>query len=410
MGLPIWIIKVPDHYHGPMSFRKPTNPDSHRSFDDSVYAAMREAAQCAIERGIGEERIGALLGDALAEALRELSPKIADAIVETSPKMMRWHRSRVDRFHRNLMRRWRKGLDLFYCVLNGAEELGADYNERARAAIEKESDTTSEVLTGIHARACRVGHEVHHLLSGGYPMGALARCRTLHELAVTAILISDFGRKPEHQDLARRFLDHTAVLVYRDAQTYQESCATLGYEPYSDAEIARMKEERDAALELYGVDFKRDYGWAAKLHPNPNFRELQKLAKLSHLRAHYQWASHEVHSDPKGWALNIYSRGAVSYMSTGSVNTGLVDPAHLALISLHQCTVATVTNSSDLVSLRDLVGLAAMQILVDRAGVELLESQQAVDESEERIQRRAESRVWRRLYRLPIVGSRLLRG
>lgn len=75
----------------------------------------------------------------------------------------------------------------------------------------EKQDYLFEALTGLHARACRVAVEIHHLLAGGFPMGALARCRTLHEIAVTMMILADFGCMDEHPDLAERFLLHEDI-------------------------------------------------------------------------------------------------------------------------------------------------------------------------------------------------------
>jgi len=382
------------------SFRRSRN--DRRSFDEVIFEVLEEGILQALQRGLDEDAAAALAGNALNAAVEEAATGLADALIESGPRMLRDRRKEAARFERRLAGRWGAGLDLFYYVLTAAEEMGSGYNERARDAIERGGDTASEVLTGLHARACRVAREVHHLLIGGYGMGGLARCRTLHELAVTAAVISKFSREPAHSDLAQRFLAHTAVTVYLDAVSFQENCVTLGYEPYSDAEMDEFKKRYDAAMQTYGPVFKKDYGWAATLDPNPNFRTLEKLAQVSHLRSHYRWASHEVHSDAKGWALNRNTRGKVTYMATGPMNTGLADPGHLALISLLQCTTATLMNNPDLVSPQDMLGLGALMKMIDRAGERLGESQQAVDAAEARYQRRAESRAWRLVFRIPI--------
>src|SRR6266540_2224465 len=130
-------------------------------------------------------------------------------------------------------------------------------------------------------------------------MGALARSRTLHEIAVTAMLVADYGRRPEHSDVAERFLNHQVVATYKDALVYQEHCETLGYEPFTDADVALMKAEFDRCVARYGPAYKEQYGWAVGLAgPRaPRFRDLERLAQVSHLRGHYSWASQEVHSD-----------------------------------------------------------------------------------------------------------------
>lgn len=190
-----------------------------------------------------------------------------------------------------------------------------------------------DALLGLHARACRTALEVYHLLTDGLPKGALARARTLHEIAVTAMVIADYGRRSEHRDLADRFLDHEAVATYKDALNYQLNCETLGYEPFSDEEMAEMKAGRDAVVAKYGSAYKEQYGWAAGLDKPtaPTFGDLEKLAKLSHLRSHYSWASHEVHSDAKGSFLNESIWGETIYRETSYSDDGLADPGHMAL-------------------------------------------------------------------------------
>ena len=91
------------------------------------------------------------------------------------------------------------------------------------------------------------------------------------------------------------------------------------------------------------------------------------MANLSHLRGHYKWASHEVHADAKGWAMNEFQAHGVRYRATGRMNTGLADPGHLALISLHQCLVSLLL-STDEPSPWNLLACMTIQPLVDDAG------------------------------------------
>ena len=74
-------------------------------------------------------------------------------------------------------------------------------------------------------------------------MGALARSRTMHELAVNALVIADWSKRVGHTDLPQRFLDHEVIANYRDALVYQTNCDRLGFEPQlfqvSDEQLAR---------------------------------------------------------------------------------------------------------------------------------------------------------------------------
>jgi len=220
-------------------------------------------------------------------------------------------------------------------------------------------------------------------------------------LAVTSIVIGEQGRNPVHSDLAERFLLHEVVMGYKDALVYQENCKTLDYEPFNDADMAEMKHGHDDLIERYGAPFGKPYGWARGLDgPDPTFRDLERLAELTHLRGHYRWASHEVHSDAKGSALNVYKRGEITYQSSGMTNTGLAEPGHLALISLHQCTVYLLTRGTASISPRDLLALSAMQALVDRSGEALGAAQTSIDQAEYRLQESQASRRFRVLRRL----------
>lgn len=218
----------------------------------------------------------------------------------------------------------------------------------------------------------------------------------LHELAVNAIVIDDYGKPDgEHPDLAERYILHRGVLNWSDAQTYQSNSAITGYEPFTDDEMDAMRDEHKDLVARYGTDYKGPYGWAARLVPGgrPNFRDLESLANVSFLRGHYQWASHEVHADAKGWALNVFEVNDTLFRATGPLDMGFADPGHLALISLHQCLTALVFSGEE-ISPSDILSCMAIQRLVDDAGDEFAKASDAVTEhyarTEAREHRRAE--------------------
>jgi hypothetical protein len=352
-----------------------------KDFDESIFEVLLKAMNRALESGRTVEEAGEIAGEALQIALDESAPRVARTLVRTSPRMLRRYRSHQRRFERR--KQWGRALDLFFIVVGCSEEVGREFDDRHTSAAVARQDFTFEALTGLHARACRVAQEVHHLLAGGYPLGALARCRTLHELAVTAMVIAEFGGDGGVEDLPRRFLEHRAVMAYKDDLVYQANCQVLGYEPFSDDDMAEMKAERDALVQRYGSTYVQQYGWASGLAGRrPTFMDLERLAEVSHLRGHYRWASHEVHSDAAGWAFNVYEHGGVSYKSTGVVNVGLADPGHMALISLHQSTVSLLLSAED-PSPRDMLALKTMQLLVDKAGEAFLEGERATAAADE---------------------------
>lgn len=338
-------------------------------FDASIFQMLLDGGEALAKAGVSVDDAAQSMSGVLESGLAAVTPEIVAQLIKTTPDMVAAHRRENRAYERRLRKHWGAALDRFYSVAVAAEEAAATFDVKRSAQVEGEN-FQFEALTGIMARACRTAFEVHHLLSGGFPLGALARCRTLHELAVYAIVINDRGKPDgEHPDLGERYVLHRGVFTWKDAVTYQEHYLTLGDEPFSEDELADMKQEHDALVARYGTNYKEPYGWAAGLVPSgrPKFDSLESLANLSHLRGHYKWASHEVHADAKGWAMNEFQAHGVRYRATGRMNTGLADPGHLALISLHQCLVSLLL-STDEPSPWNLLACMTIQPLVDDAG------------------------------------------
>lgn len=368
-----------------------------------MYAAMYEGMQRLVEAGASAETAGQTAVTALRDALTELAPGVVDDLVQAAPRMLRGRRRDHRRMRRRIRSQWGSALDVFTMVLVSAEESGQVFDRQHRPPDGEWFDPLPDALLGLHARACRAALEVHHLLSDGLPKAALARSRTLHEIAVCAMVLADFGRRPEHAGLAERFLQHATVSTYKDAVTYQERCEVLGYEPFTDDEMAEMKAERDDAIARYGSAFKEPYGWAAGLeHPGaPTFRDLERLAEVSHLRSHYVWATHEVHSDAKGWAQNVSEWGDTLYRETSYSNESLADPGQMALISLQQSTVSLLFSPDDVAPM-SLFAAVVMSRLVDKACDAFADAEHRVARANQRLQRhqsrsRQMRRTWRRL-------------
>ncbi len=196
-------------------------------------------------------------------------------------------------------------------------------------------------------------------------MAALARCRTLHEIAVIMLVLTEFGETTEHADLAERFDLHEAVLTAKDARTYQRHCEELGGEPLADEEITELEQARQELLTRFGTDYKESYGWASGVGGlrRPNFAQLEKLVKVAHLRGHYSWASHEIHADARGDQLNVFERGDVLHRQTGPMPSDLAEPATWAPASLELC-MQTLLYSTDDVSPLEMLGTKALRHLI----------------------------------------------
>src|SRR6266540_5951679 len=191
---------------------------------DDIFDTMAPGVHEIMQQGVSLEQALELALPALHKALDDVTPQVARDLVRRAPRILRHHERANRRFKRRLRRQWGRSLDRFYAIVVFAEEIGRElYGIHLQEADDEEFDPVFEALIGLYARACRVAREVHHLLSGGFPFGALARSRTLHELAVITIVIADYGREDEHADLADRFIQHAWIARYRDAKLYQES-------------------------------------------------------------------------------------------------------------------------------------------------------------------------------------------
>jgi hypothetical protein len=360
-----------------------------------------------LDAGESMETATQWMQDQLQQELTDSSPRIMAAeLMHSAPRMLRERRRTHKRVRRQIRRHWGEALALFMVVLECVLAMGTRFDKEHRPPDGEWFDPVYDALLGLHARACRTALEVYHLLSDGLPKGALARTRTLHELAVTAIIISDYGRRSDHASLAERFLDHDVVAAYKDAVNYQENYETLGYERLSDKAMAEITAAFDAAVKKYGNAYKEQYGWAAGLEraSAPNFRELERLASLSHLRSHYTWASHEVHSDARGLTFNLSEWGETIYRETGYSNDGLNDPGDLALISLQQSTVSLLLSPEDDTPLQSMAEAGAMSVLVNRAGDAFEAAQNAVEAHDAKQQQRQPHRA-----QLIALGQRLTR-
>jgi len=330
------------------------------------------------------ERATKLYEDAMSRATGQLErdelgsrlERTYDSIVENSkdvlhrsledraPQMLKdWRRTRK-KFEKNVLKRWGKAFDALHIVYVIAYEMGEQFNREQRPLAAMDRDMVFEALVGLHTRACLATSEAMALLRSGHPSGAMARWRTIHECAVVASIIGDNGRKEPFSDLAERYLLHDTIQNERDARSYQANHESLGVEPLSDEELTDMKEAVDELVTRFGATYKENYGWARPLFPEfpkrrqVQFRDLEDLAHLDHVRPYYGRANHDIHADSKGARLNRIEFEGTQMLLAGPIASGLTDPGQWTATSLYQVTVSLIllgrpqiTDASDVPSL-----------------------------------------------------------
>jgi len=279
-------------------------------------------------------------------------------------------------FERRLLASWKVPLDLLELHVNIALELGTGFNEQHQKAVKLKRPLLIEVLTRLHARACQVASEILTLLKSGFSDGAMARWRTLHEIAVTALFIEKHGEK-----MAKSYLCYEAIESYKGALQYQKYCKRLGYESFSPVEMKTMADARSNAINEFSKSFGETYGWAASVLKNFNrsFAQIEENIGLNHLRPYYKMASQNIHADPTGVNHRLGLNGE-RFLLAGPSNMGLADPGHSTAISLLQVTSCLLLLQP---TLDNIVLAKVMMSLSDEIGIAFLRAHKEIEAREQ---------------------------
>ena len=238
---------------------------------------------------------------AIENTTQEVLGNISDSLLRNwkskAPSLIKKQHKQQAGFNKVLNKKWGTPLDLLEILLGVSLQTGSDFNEYYRPQAVEENDFIFEVLTQLHARGCQVGREALLLLRNGYADGAHARWRTLHEISVDALFISNNG-----QDVAEKYLLHSTISEYRIAVEYEKHHSQINYAPPEQNELDELKNRRDELLNRFGKEYKRDYGWASETVGGkaPTFAKLEEFVGLDYMRPFYKLANINVHSGSKG--------------------------------------------------------------------------------------------------------------
>ncbi len=277
----------------------------------------------------------------IPEMASDIGELITARLKKDSRSMLRRRRSDQRKYEAYIRRYWLSALDLLETMIVIATESGCDFNNELRSQDRKGRESLVEAMTRLHARACQVASEVLALLRTGHADGAHARWRCLHEIVVVLFFIARNG-----DDTAERYLLHDSIESYKAALIYQKNAARLGYDPFSEEELAEFKAHRDTLVTRFGEEFAGEYGWAISgtRKTRPVFRDIEECVEMGHMRHFYKMASHNVHANPKGvfLKLGVFEEGPDILLAGPSV-LGLADAGQGTAISICQATAALLT-------------------------------------------------------------------
>jgi hypothetical protein len=164
----------------------------------------------------------------LPETIHSLADELAVNIKgDLDAKWARQERRRekdLAKFRNRLEERWHSPLSRLRQLIVVVTETGEGINHRLRSQAAS-APFTHEVQTRLHARACQIANEVLALLTSGFADGAMARWRTLHEVAVTSMFIG------KDDVLAERYRLHEVTESLRAARLHMKHAERLGIEP-----------------------------------------------------------------------------------------------------------------------------------------------------------------------------------
>ncbi|MFG1416966.1 DUF5677 domain-containing protein [Xanthobacter sp. V0B-10] len=292
----------------------------------------------------------------------------------------------MDQFRFNLQARWGKGFDALRMLIELSRDIGADFHRRARRSRSHRRAHLNKALSHLHVRAIQIASEIMVLMENGYADGAMARWRTLHEVACVAMVLNSGG-----EALAERYLAHEIVEAKKGLGQYQQCHAPLGYAPFAKRAAARIERDYADAIHRYGKEFGGDYGWvAAHLgNPKPNFSNIEDAAGRAMMRSHYKMASHNVHASTKGIAHRLGSLDRRFATIAGASNVGFVEPGQNLALSLLHITMLLLPTSWTLDKIAHLTALNKLHARIPRA---LAQSERAIERDEKKIREAAVAR------------------
>jgi Family of unknown function (DUF5677) len=309
----------------------------------SPRAARRKRVDITINYSDLEELIRGLerfYDEQLPALLPSMAGKIAKNVLKNLksqwPNESSLQETDILEFRKRMEGRWGKPLGQLRMLLTMSREWCQEINVRESRRKKHKNSRSRKLLIRLLVRACQVADEILCLLENGFADGAMARWRTLHEIAVVAAIILQYG-----DEIAESYIDHQAVESKRAMDKYIACSPQLGYRPMTPLMQAKITKAHEKVITKYGKNFHSDYGWAAYhlKKERPTFTHLEEAAGRDEMRAHYQMGNDNVHAGIKSMYVRLGLSGDYEGLLAGRSNAGLTEPGQNAAHTLTQLAV-----------------------------------------------------------------------
>jgi hypothetical protein len=332
-----------------------------RSLHDGLLAELQRVVDEAAASGkaLTGDELEAIGQEAVDATVPELVERITQDVIAREAVTGPADRARRDAFREALRTVWGEALDSLELLIGFHYETGRAALDELGDGGRMPDDARLQALFRLHARSCRTANEILVLLEAGHADGAIARCRTLHEIAVVASVLS--RGEPA---LAERYADHAAVRTLGGMRELATHHAALGWEPIPEAEMQAATARVEELVRRHGgKPFRGQYGWAEGEVPPADggrvtFHDLERAAGLAHFQVFVNVASASVHAGQQGFHSFGFPLGAAEVLYAGGSTSGLADPGQHAALSLGQVAGALALHLTTL-DLQVMIGVLA---------------------------------------------------
>jgi hypothetical protein len=293
---------------------------------------------------------------AISQAVPDALAAVADLICEQMSLNAREHASVLIQAHARRSVEVGKIWGEAFCQLDFLRNIVLEWSSEAYVLCcgPFSNPNTRIALDRLAGRTYEIVGEIVTLARAGYADGALARWRSLHEICVIAIFLSQ-----RSDSCALMYMAHQQVEELKLLEVARAGSTGNSHDSKSDRHIAHLRKQKANMAVKFGAAFPSDYGWASiELGcAKTTFRDLEKHVGLETLRRGYQQANSTVH----GGALGTLTRIS---LGTSDVDCTLVPPAYGCEVAINYAAASLSIMVAELCSRTENADLVAMSIVV----------------------------------------------
>ena len=325
-----FIDHVLDDKQGTFSWDGDTDPDR------VVTISFTEEEEHDLVSYVEELRNPAFIDELSHESIQLAGRSVLRTLEKGWPEQRLHEDSELYGFRKRIEVTWGEPLDLFRIMLVASRELFMSGAESLRKSKAKRGLHLREALVGIHARALRTATAVLVLLENGLADDAYTRWRTLYELSIMAVFLSEHG-----DEAAKRYLLHEVVVLKKRLNNE----LSWGEKKILKRQQRQIENDYDMVIAEYGRHFKNAYGWAGGFiegNDNPKFVHIEESVKGKGIVPPYKESSLQVH----GGRAGLFGLSSSDEMvAIGHSNLGLDIPLMHSSLGLMQVTTTHLYHS-----------------------------------------------------------------